>query len=64
MQANEAKLQSDIDSLNPADRVRLLLKVAEFVIPRYQSIEYVNESDTENSIIKPLVININADSNK
>lgn len=47
---NLGKLQEDIDTLNAKDRIEVLLKLSEFVLPKLQRTEYIEkeqESDTE-----------------
>jgi hypothetical protein len=54
LEGNLDKIQSDLDSLKPIERVRVLLEMASFVIPKMKSVE-VNDS-IERQNVQPLVI--------
>jgi len=54
LEGNLDKIQSDLDSLKPIERVKVLLEMASFVIPKMKSVE-VNDS-TERQNVQPLVI--------
>jgi hypothetical protein len=54
LEGNLHKIQSDLDSLKPIERVKVLLEMASFVIPKMKSVE-VNDS-TERQNVQPLVI--------
>jgi hypothetical protein len=55
LEGNLDKIQSDLDSLKPIERVRVLLEMASFVIPKMKSIE-VNDL-TERQVVQPLIVN-------
>jgi hypothetical protein len=52
---NLHKLQNDLDSLKPIERVKVLLELASFVIPKMKSVE-VNDL-TERQVVQPLIVN-------
>jgi hypothetical protein len=39
LENNLSKLQSDIDSLEPKDRLKIMLELASYVIPKLRSVE-------------------------
>lgn len=52
---NFDKLQSDIDLLEPKDRIKTILELAKFVVPTLRAIELSTENENE---INPVVINL------
>jgi hypothetical protein len=56
LENNLEQVQSDLDSLEPKDRVLFLLKLSNFVIPTLRSIE-VSEINIKD--IEPIIIQIN-----
>jgi hypothetical protein len=61
LENNLEQVQSDLDSLEPKDRVLFLLKLTSFVIPTLRSIE-VNEMNIKD--IEPIIIQVHeTDSN-
>lgn len=52
---NLDKIQSDLDQLEPKDRVKLLLDLAKFVIPQLKAVEL--SQDPDNSFT-PVVIDM------
>jgi len=54
---NFDKLQSDIDALEPKDRIKVLLELSKFVIPTLRSTELKN--DKENKDFQPIIITFN-----
>ena len=55
LENNLVRLQDDIDSLKPAERLNLILQVAKFVIPTLKAIEVQDNGERERT---PLVINM------
>ncbi len=53
---NFNKLQSDIDLLEPKDRIKTILELAKFVVPTLRSTELT--TDNENNNFLPIVINL------
>ncbi len=53
---NFNKLQSDIDQLEPKDRIKTILELAKFVVPTLRSTELT--TDNENNNFLPIVINL------
>ena len=56
---NLERLQSDLDILAPKDRVKAILEIANYVLPKLRTID-VNEisSDEENDYFRPVIINL------
>ena len=52
---NFDKLQSDIDLLEPKDRIKTILELAKFVVPTLRAIELSTENENG---INPVVINL------
>jgi hypothetical protein len=59
---NFDKIQSDIDLLEPKDRIKTILELAKFVIPVLRSTELVSES--ENNNFQPIILNLGAGINQ
>lgn len=55
---NFDKLQSDIDLLEPKDRIKTILELAKFVVPTLRSTELT--TDNENNNFQPIIINLGA----
>ncbi|RTY89861.1 hypothetical protein EKM01_12145 [Flavobacterium sp. RSP46] len=55
---NFDKLQSDIDLLEPKDRIKTILELAKFVIPVLRSTELIGETDNNN--FQPIILNLGA----
>lgn len=53
---NFDKLQSDIDLLEPKDRIKTILELAKFVIPTLRSTELITDNENNNFI--PITVNI------
>jgi len=48
LDTNISQMESDLKKLTPRDRINILLKLADFVLPKIQSVPSVNaESDNE-----------------
>lgn len=56
---NLDKMQSDLDALEPKERLKTLLELANYVLPKLRTID-VNEigSDEENDYFRPVIINL------
>jgi len=52
---NFDKLQSDIDLLEPKDRIKTILELAKFVVPTLRSTELTTDNDNN---FKPIIINL------
>jgi hypothetical protein len=59
LENNIEQLQSDLDKLHPLNRVKLILELATFVIPKLKSIEMSGE--IENDKTQPLIIHFDFD---
>jgi hypothetical protein len=55
LENNLSTLQGDLDSLKPGDRLRILLELASFIIPKMKAVEVTN---VENENFKPIIINM------
>jgi hypothetical protein len=55
LENNLEKLQQDIDSLKPKERLEIILKMAAFVVPTLKSIEVTNENENG---FNPVTINL------
>jgi len=55
LENNLSTLQSDLDSLKPGDRLRILLELASFIIPKMKAVEVTN---VENENYKPIIIDL------
>jgi len=53
---NFDKLQTDLDSLEPFQRIKILLEMASFVIPKMKSTELI--ADFEGSSFTPVIISL------
>ncbi len=51
LENNLDSLQSDIDDLKPLDRIRVLIQLSEFVIPKMKSVEVLQQEQEQKSII-------------
>ncbi len=51
LENNLDSLQSDIDDLKPLDRIRVLIQLSEFVIPKMKSVEVSQQEQEQKSII-------------
>lgn len=49
---NLPKLQEDLDSLKPIQRLNTIIKLAEFILPRLKSIEVQNENNMESLMVR------------
>lgn len=58
LENNFDKIQSDIDLLEPKDRIKTILELAKFVIPVLRSTEIIGE--TENNNFQPIILNLGA----
>lgn len=57
LENNFDKLQTDIDLLEPKDRIRTLLELAKFVVPTLKATELIN-SNADGSEFNPVIINL------
>lgn len=55
LENNLSTLQSDLDSLKPFERIRVLLELASFLIPKMKAVEVTN---VENENFKPVIIDL------
>ncbi len=49
---NLPKLQKDLDSLKPIQRLGVIIKLAEFVLPKLRSVAVQNENNMESLMVK------------
>jgi hypothetical protein len=56
---NLEQMQSDLDALEPKERLKTLLELANYVLPKLRTID-VNEigNDAENDSFRPVIINL------
>jgi len=60
---NIDKMQSDIDQMEPTQRVKILLELAKFVLPTLKAMEF--NTSNENKGFTPIIIQLeNENSNK
>ena len=55
LENNLSTLQSDLDSLKPGERLRIILELASFLIPKIKAVEVTN---VENENFKPVIIDL------
>ena len=55
LENNLSTLQSDLDSLKPGERLRIILELASFLIPKMKAVEVTN---VENENFKPVIIDL------
>lgn len=58
VQNNIDKLQNDIESLEPFQRLEIILKLSKFILPTLKSIDAT--PTTENDSFRPIYINLGA----
>ncbi len=51
LENNIDKIQNDIDLLEPKERIRVLLDLATFIIPKMKSVELLQQEQEQKSII-------------
>jgi hypothetical protein len=54
LENNLDSLQSDIDDLKPNERIRVLIQLSEFIIPKLKSIDIMQQQQQEQQL-KPIV---------
>lgn len=58
LENNLDRLQKDIDQLEPKDRIKAILELANFVLPKLKAVEYTDIPPTdENDYFQPVIIN-------
>lgn len=55
LENNLSTLQRDLDSLKPGERLRIILELASFLIPKMKAVEVTN---VENESYKPIIIDM------
>lgn len=55
LECNLEQLQEDISSLKPYERIRIILELANYVLPRMKAVEVTN---VDNDNYKPIVIDM------
>ena len=55
LEANFNKIQSDLDALEPKDRIKTLLELSKFVIPTLRSTELTTDAESN---FQPVIINL------
>jgi hypothetical protein len=55
LENNLSTLESDLLLLKPGERLRILLELASFIIPKMKAVEVTN---VENENYKPIIINL------
>lgn len=53
---NIDKIQSDLDNLEPLNRIKILIQLSEFILPKMRSVDVIADIETTN--IQPLIINL------
>lgn len=57
LENNIDNIQSDLDKLDPLNRIKILIQLSEFIVPKMRSIDVV--ADVSNINIQPLIIDFN-----
>ena len=57
LENNIDNIQSDLDKLDPLNRIKILIQLSEFIVPKMRSIDVVADVATTN--IQPLIIDFN-----
>ena len=57
LENNIENIQSDLDKLDPLNRIKILIQLSEFIVPKMRSIDVVADVSTTN--IQPLMIDFN-----
>jgi|GWRWMinimDraft_5_1066013.scaffolds.fasta_scaffold21776_3 hypothetical protein len=57
LENNIENIQSDLDKLDPLNRIKILIQLSEFIVPKMRSIDVVADVSTIN--IQPLIIDLN-----
>jgi hypothetical protein len=57
LENNIENIQSDLDKLEPLNRIKILIQLSEFIVPKMRSIDVVADVSTIN--IQPLIIDLN-----
>lgn len=55
---NIDKLQSDIASLEPFQRIKVILELSKFILPTLKSIDTTPTSEEDNDSFRPIYINL------
>ncbi len=55
---NIDKLQNDIASLEPFQRIKVILELSKFILPTLKSIDIASTSEEDNDNFRPIVINL------
>jgi|LauGreSuBDMM15SN_2_FD.fasta_scaffold266534_2 hypothetical protein len=55
LECNLEKLQDDINQLKPYERVKVILELANYMIPKLKAVEVTN---TDNENYKPIILDI------
>ena len=63
VEANMPQMQSDLDSLEPKERVKFMLDMAKFILPQLQSISIDDLREKEVQGFNVLTINLKNESN-
>lgn len=54
---NLPKLQTDLDQLEPKDRLTMIIKLSEFILPKLQSLNIENQLEIEYKQLEKLLLN-------
>lgn len=57
LENNIENIQSDLDKLDPLNRIKILIHISEFIVPKMRCIDVVADVSTTN--IQPLIIDFN-----
>ncbi len=55
LETNLEQLQSDLNSLKPYERIKIMLELANYVLPRMKAVEVTN---VDNENYKPIIIDM------
>lgn len=55
---NIEKLQEDITSLEPFQRIKVIIELSKFILPTLKSIDIAATTEAENDKFRPIVINL------
>jgi len=55
---NIDKLQKDISSLEPFQRIKVIIELSKFILPTLKSIEIAETTEEEKGNFKPITVNL------
>ena len=55
---NIDKLQKDISSLEPFQRIKVIIELSKFILPTLKSVDIAGTIETENQFFKPVIVTL------